>query len=475
MLLTQTVRLKLNSSEKQILMELCHLSKNLFNVGLYTVRQYFFQEAKYLSYESNYHLCKKNENYQLLATDCGQQTLKYVDRCFKGFFKLLSMKKQRISPEKIDLPRYLPKDGYFPLIIPIRARHDFAKDGWKFKIPTSRQYTREHGCVYISIPPNLREYRIKEIRILPKQKGKFLDAAFVYAPHELVGFPDKTGAYESNDEQINEDTSAARASQRGGAVLSGNPTGSYAPSTEGRVRVESSEAVSIDLGLNNLATVVSTTNESFIIDGRWLKSKNQWFNKRRAKLVHHKDKQAIKHLTKQEAWLSYRRKNQVNNYLNKAAKYIINFCLTKKIGTIIVGYNPTLKQNSNMGKRNNQNFVQIPIFTLRSKLESLCERYGLTYVEQEESYTSKASAVDRDDIPVYNADNPLKPKFSGRRVKRGLYKTKAGHLISADANGALNIGFKTSKHKLFERVSRVCLTQPVRVNVLRESCSKSSI
>jgi putative transposase len=425
-LLTQTVRLKLNSPEKQILTNLCHLSKNLFNVGLYTVRQYFFQEQKYLSYESNYHLCKENENYQLLATDCGQQTLKYVDRCFKVFLKLLSMRKQGTYQERVNLPRYLAKDGFFPLIIPIRARHDFAKDDWRFKIPTSRQYTREHGSVHISVPPNLREYRIKEIRILPKQKGKFLDAAFIY---------------EVGDELIN---------------------------------VGSNKAISIDLGLNNLATVVSTTDESFIIDGRWLKSKNQWFNKRRAKLVHHKDKQGIKHLTKQEALLSYRRKNQVNDYLNKSARYIIDFCLTRKIGTIVVGYNPTLKQETKLGKRNNQNFVQIPIFTLRAKLESLCERYGLNYVEQEESYTSKASSLDRDSIPIYNADNPSKKTFSGRRIKRGLYKTKNGHLINADCNGSLNIGFK-SKHEGFGRVSRVCLTQPVRVNVLQDSRSKSLI
>ncbi len=420
MLLTQTVRLKLNKSEQDILTNLCRLSKNLFNVGLYTVRQYFFQEQKYLSYESNYHLCKENENYQLLATDCGQQTLKYVDRCFKAFFRLLSLKKEGVYQERINLPHYLPKDGYFPLIIPIRKRHDFAKDNWNFKIPTSRQYTREHGSVYITVPPNLRGKRIKEIRILPKQRSRFLDAAFIY---------------ESSDEQIN---------------------------------VTARDAISIDFGLNNLATVVSTTNESFIIDGLWLKSKNQWFNKKRAKLIHHKDKQGINGLTKQEAWLSYRRKNQVNNYLNQAARYIINFCLSRKIGTVIVGYNPTLKQNSNMGQRNNQNFVQIPIFTLRAKLESLCERYGLNYIEQEESYTSKASAVDKDDIPVYNADNPIQRKFSGRRVKRGLYKTKDGHLINADCNGSLNIGFK-SKHKGFGRVSRVCLTQPVRVNVLQDS------
>ncbi|NES05344.1 MAG: transposase [Okeania sp. SIO2F4] len=436
MLWTQTVRLKLNQSEKSVLTFLCHLSKNLFNVGLYTVRQYFFQENKYLSYESNYHLCKENENYQLLATDCGQQTLKSVDKCFKAFFKLLLMKKEGVYQQRINLPRYLPKDGFFPLIIPIRARHDFAKDNWKFKIPTSRKYTRDHGSVYIRVPPNLREYRIKEIRILPKQKGKFLDAAFVY---------------EYNEEQIN---------------------------------VDKDEAISIDLGLNNLATIVSSTDESFIIDGRWLKSKNQWFNKCRAKLSSHKYRQGIRHHTKQEAWLSYRRKNQVNDYLNKAARYIVDFCVSRKIGTIVVGYNPTLKQETKLGKRNNQtavaplvetprphclNFVQIPIFTLCGKLKSLCERYGLNYVEQEESYTSIASSLDRDKMPVYNADNPVKKSFSGRGIKRGLYQTKDGHLINADANGSLGIGLK-SKHQLsFERVSRVCLTQPVRVNILQES------
>jgi putative transposase len=149
-------------------------------------------------------------------------------------------------------------------------------------------------------------------------------------------------------------------------------------------------------------------------------------------------------------------------YLNYESN---NFCISRKIGTIVVGYNPTLKQNTNMGKRNNQNFVQIPIFTLRDKLESLCSRYGLNYIEQEESYTSKASSIDQDELPVYNADHPVKPKFSGRRVKRGLYRSKDGHLINTDRNGSLNIGRK-SKHNGFTGVSRVCLTQPVRVNVL---------
>lgn len=167
--------------------------------------------------------------------------------------------------------------------------------------------------------------------------------------------------------------------------------------------------------------------------------------------------------------MSYRRKNQVNDYLNKAARYIVEFCISRKIGTIVVGYNPTLKQAINLGKRNNQSFVQMPIFTLRAKLESLCSRMGLNYVSQEESYTSIASSLDRDVLPVYNADNPFQPKFSGRRIKRGLYKTKSGHLINADANGSLNIGLKSNYKEVFLRVSRVCLTQPARVNILQES------
>ncbi|WNN89283.1 IS200/IS605 family accessory protein TnpB-related protein [Gloeocapsopsis dulcis] len=167
--------------------------------------------------------------------------------------------------------------------------------------------------------------------------------------------------------------------------------------------------------------------------------------------------------------MSYRRNNQVRDYLSKSARYIIDFCIQRQIGTVVVGYNPTLKQGINLGTRNNQNFSCIPIFTLRAKLESLCARYGINYVEQEESYTSKSSFLDNDPLPIYNADNPTTAKFSGQRIKRGLYRTKEGHLISSDANGAANI-LRKSKHEAdLSGVSRVCLTQPVRVRILQES------
>lgn len=141
-----------------------------------------------------------------------------------------------------------------------------------------------------------------------------------------------------------------------------------------------------------------------------------------------KDLQGLKGTTERQARLTINRNNRVRDYLNKTARSIINWCLERKIGSVIVGVNPGMKQNINIGSCNNQNFVQIPHWSLRSKLKSLCERYGLIYQEQEESYTSKASFLDGDSIPTYNPDNPQEHQFSGKRVKRGLYRTQNGHL-----------------------------------------------
>jgi putative transposase len=193
-----------------------------------------------------------------------------------------------------------------------------------------------------------------------------------------------------------------------------------------------------------------------------------------------KDKQGIKSFTHKQARLYQWRNNCVRDYLNKAARIIINHCLKHQIGKLIVGYNPGIKQEINIGKSNNQttvaplgetpkphclNFVQIPFWQLRRKLEALCFRYGIAYQEQEESYTSKASFYDRDEIPVYNADNPSQHKFSGRRIKRGLYRTKDKHLVSADINGSANILAKCIHRLPWERVSSGFLANPLRSTI----------
>lgn len=413
MYLTQKNQIRgLSKPEFTALRELCRLSKNLYNVGLYSVRQFYFSEQKYMRYESNYHHCKSNENYQLLNTDIAQQTLKVVDRSFRSFFSLIKAAKNGLYRfEQIRLPKYLPKGGYFPLIMP-RVK---VKDG-VFEVPMSNTFKKQFGSIRIPFPERLQGKKLKEVRILPKYNARFFEVEYIVE--------------QEAEPQI----------------------------------VDPQKALAIDLGLNNLATCVSTTGASFILDGKRLKSINQWFNKVNASLQSIKDLQGIKGTTERQARLTRRRNNQVRDYLNKAARYIIDFCISNQIGTVIIGFNPGMKQEINIGKRNNQNFVQIPHSLLRLKLQSLCERYGLQFKEQEESYTSKASALDGDNLPVYNADNPAEYKFSGKRVHRGLYRTAQGWLINADCNGACNIGIK-SKHDGFNLVSRGVLATPLRVKI----------
>jgi len=128
----------------------------------------------------------------------------------------------------------------------------------------------------------------------------------------------------------------------------------------------------------------------------------------------------------------------------KTVRYIINFCIDNNIGTVVCGYNPDFKREIKLGKKTNQNFVQISFGKLRSQLKTLCERYAMKYIEQEESYTSKASFLDLDDIPIFDAEKPYTGKFSGRRIKRGLYRAKNGRIINADVNGAANILRRTA-------------------------------
>ena len=401
---------RLSHQEFNALTALCRLSKNLFNVALYESRQYFFNERKRLSYESNYHICKSNENYRLLNTDIAQQTMKVVDRSMRSFLGLLKAVSIGRCDQKPQLPRYLPKEGYFPLIIP-RIR---LKEGC-FAVPMSREFKQEYGEVKIQLPERLKDKKIKEVRIHPKYSARWFEIEYIYI-----------------DEKV-------------------------------ETSVDSNQAISVDLGVDNLCACIDTNGHQFLIDGKRLKSINQWYNKQNAYLQSAKDKQGIKSFTNKQASLYQWRNNCIRDYLNKAARLIINHCIEHQIGKLIVGYNPGIKQKVNIGKSNNQNFVQIPFWQLRRKLEALCLRYGIEYLEQEESYSSKASFYDRDDIPVYNADSPTKQEFSGRRIKRGLYRTKEKHLCNSDINGGANILVK-SKHRFnFERVSSGFLANPLRI------------
>ncbi|MDR2833689.1 MAG: transposase [Streptococcaceae bacterium] len=404
-----------SKKDYQNIKHLSHIAKNLANEATYNVRQYYLNEGKYLNYEKNYVLLKNSPNYKTLNSNMAQQILKEVDGSFKSFFGLLKLaKKGKYSYKDIRLPKYLPKDGFTTLIIGMIPK--FNESVWVF--PYSREFGKTHEKVQIKMPPILEGKKIKEIRIIPKANARFFEIQYTYK-------------VEVEQRELNKQ-----------------------------------KALAIDFGINNLATCATNTGESFIVDGRRLKSINQWFNKRNARLQSIKDKQKFgKRPTNQQRAIARDRNNKVNDYMAKAARLIINYCLEHEIGTLVAGYNVTFQRSTKMGKKENQKFVNIPFGKLRDKLEYLCELYGIKFVEQEESYTSKASFFDKDIIPTYNADNPQDYDFSGRRTKRGLYKTKEGKFLNADVNGALNILKKSNVVALTSLYGRGELDTPIRIRV----------
>ena len=148
------------------------------------------------------------------------------------------------------------------------------------------------------------------------------------------------------------------------------------------------------------------------------------------------------------------------------ARIIINYCLNNDIGKLVLGYNENFQRKSNIGSINNQNFINIPYGKLRDKLIYLCKLYGIEFKLQEESYTSKASFFDGDEIPIYDKENLQEYIFSGKRIKRGLYQTSKGYQLNADCNGALNILRKSKVADLSVLYNRGELETPKRIRVV---------
>ena len=216
------------------------------------------------------------------------------------------------------------------------------------------------------------------------------------------------------------------------------------------IEVEKNNRVaSIDIGLENLFTIAFNYNKKGIsIKGTKLKVINQYFNKIKASLQSMlPNKQYVSKFINQ---LLYKRTEQLRNYIGYYTNKLIEILRTERISKLVVGYNKEWKQEINIGSKNNQNFVSIPFRKILDILRYKLEDNGIEYKEQEESYTSKASYLDNDDIPIYKEETE-EIKFSGRRIKRGIYKSKQGKIINADLNGALNI-LKKSGEKLIEEL-----------------------
>lgn len=307
----------LSKQQYRTLKELCQYSNNLYNVALYNVRKHFFSEKQFLTYESNYHECKENENYVLLQAGVAQQTLKVADRSFKSFFNLLKKcKTGDYRYHDVKIPHYRKKGGCFNLILSTNAIS--VVNGF-LKLPISREYRKLHPDmedILIPYPERLNGAELKEVRICPHDNGRYFKIQYVYHWYQ-------------EETLVNPDNIMA-----------------------------------IDLGVENLATCVSNVETPFIMDGRKLKSINQYWDKEKARLQSVAMKQGMR-TTHQINKITTKRNNRVNDIIKKTARYIINNCIKYQIGTLIVGYNKDFKRSVNIGKINNQNFVQIPLGNLK--------------------------------------------------------------------------------------------------------------
>jgi putative transposase len=351
-------------------------SKNLYNAANYLVRQSFIREGIYLNVAAVFHQIKGHEAYSALPRKVSNDVLRQLDRDWRGFFAARAAWKADPSTfvGRPRLPRYKDKQqGRNLLIYDLRA----------ISQTSLRRGTVMPSQLGISI--RTKQTAVTQARIVPR-KGYYV-VEVVYE-RELV------------PAAVNPDLYA-----------------------------------SIDIGLNTLAALTSN-KAGFVprlVNGRPVKSINQFYNKRRAVLQHKLDTTGT---TQQMERLTAHRTRQIDHYLHTASRRIIDLLVAESIGTLVIGKNPLWKQNGRLGKRGNQNFVAVPHARFIDMLTYKAELVGIQVKITEESYTSKASFLDADPLPVFSAGNV--PTFSGRRVKRGLYRAANGRRINADVNGAYN-------------------------------------
>lgn len=400
---------KFNIGQNENISSLCKISNNLYNQALYIFRETLSNEDKWLSYFELDTIMKNtknldgNINYKLLKAQCSQQVLRILDKNIKGYYK--SVQDYKKYPNKYKgkpgLPSYRKRGSEFNMYY--TNQNCKIKDG---KIVLSKELS-------IDIP-QYEKYsdlikNFKHVRIKPLACGYKI---------EII--------YEVKDAEV----------------------------SKGREE----KIASIDLGIDNLATIVSE-DFTIIFSGKFVKSHNQLFNKTLAKLNSIKDLQKIKGTTRRIKKLYYDREQYIEDVFHKISRKIVNLLIDSKITKLIVGYNKGWKQNVNMGKKNNQKFTQIPFARLVSYLEYKYELVGIEIVIHEESYTSKCDSLAFEKIGKHE-------NYLGRRRKRGLFQSSVGKLINADVNGALNIMRKVvgdSCESIRRIIDRGLLFNPVRI------------
>ncbi|MGF1495497.1 MAG: RNA-guided endonuclease InsQ/TnpB family protein, partial [Elainellaceae cyanobacterium] len=385
----QQVRLHPDNKLKAILEYICGEANKIYNCAVYYARQIWFKVKRIVNRAELCRQLKWNRHFTAMYVTASQQVCNGVAESFQSFRELLDMFYRGELEERPRPPNYR-KAGLFTVSYP-KAKLKLV-DG-RVRLPLGDRVKVWFGLreFFIDFPSNLDWNRVKEVRILPRN-GAFY-AEFVY------------------------------------------------PIDPQPADVDPTQAMGIDHGVDNWLTCVDTQGHGFILDGRHLKAMNQWYNKRVAELKEGHDEH---YWTKRLAATTEKRNRQMRDAINKAARMVVNHCMAHRIGTIVFGWNPGQKRGAAMGRKANQKFVQIPTARLKERIKQLCAIHGLRFVEQEESYTSQASYLDNDDVPVHG-EKPDKWTPSGKRVARGLYRTASGCCVNADCNGAANILRKVAR------------------------------
>lgn len=367
-------------------------SKNLYNAALYEIRQAFIFQGVYLNYYEMRRRMKSYEAYKALPAKVAQQVLRTLDKNWQSFFKAIAA--WRDDPSKFlgrpKLPKYKDKQhGRNLLIYTIQA----------LSKPALKQGSIVPSMLLISI--ETQHQNVDQVRIIPRYGFYIVEVVYEQEPIQA--------------------------------------------------EVDRSLYAGIDIGSNNLATLTSN-KVGFVphlVNGRPVKSVNQFYNKRKAEL-----QSLLKHdgTSSRIERLTNKRTRRINHYLHTASRHIIDRLLQEGIGTLVIGKNPNWKQEVEMGKRNNQQFVCIPHARFIEMLTYKAELVGIQVLITEESYTSKCSFLDMEPIGKHDT-------YAGKRIKRGLFRASNGRLINADVNGAYNIIRKVAP-AAFGQGSRGCVVQP---------------
>ena len=420
-----------DDNTKAVLEFICSEVNKLSNCSIYYCRQMFFKARKYVSNYELDEVMKSNLHFKALRSAVAQQACHKVGESFKSYRKLAKLYRKGKLSNKPKLPKYRKKDGLTVVSYP--ARWLKVIDG-QIKFTLGKQVKAWFGIdsFTLPMPSNLDFKEIKEVRILPRNKCFY--AEFVYKQKEL----------KSNLNQSN--------------------------------------ILALDPGLNNLLTGVSTIGKSFIVDGKKIKSINQYYNKKVASLKKGKPQA---YWDDELAALSEKRNRQFRDIRNKAARFIISWCLNNNVGIIVHGWSQGIKNKSKMSKKVNQEFVTIPSAAIKNRIEQLAIQHGIKFIEQEESYTSKSNFLRNDELPTFGEKSERKHIFTGKRGKkikgklnnlgRGGYLTDDGIWANSDCIGAANLLHKKAITQLdnisLAKVTRGVLSRPHRYDVF-DSLSK---